>query len=98
MAAAPGHVGVPVALKNFQRIYRWPEITKVSLTGADLAATFCSGSVRFGTDVRRRLSEKMFSEDQLEQLRSFPEIRRDELIRPGAIVLAKMFGTARKGG
>ena len=39
----------------------------------------------------------MFSEDQLEQLRSFPEIRRDELIRPGAIVLAKMFGTARKG-
>ena len=40
----------------------------------------------------------MFSEDQLEQLRSFPEIRRDELIRPGAIVLAKMIGTARKGG
>lgn len=27
------------------------------------------------------LSEKMFSEDQLEQLRSFPEISRDELIR-----------------
>jgi hypothetical protein len=27
------------------------------------------------------LSEKMFSEDQLEQLRSFPEVSRDELIR-----------------
>ncbi|MFF3671179.1 DUF4158 domain-containing protein [Microtetraspora malaysiensis] len=44
------------------------------------AATFCSGFVRYGT-WGGAFSEKMFSEEQLEQLRSFPEISADELIR-----------------
>ncbi|MEU7987354.1 hypothetical protein AB0B56_21045 [Streptosporangium canum] len=39
-----------------------------------------SGFVRYGT-WSDAVSEKMFSEEQLEQLRSFPEISADELIR-----------------
>ncbi|MET8390112.1 DUF4158 domain-containing protein [Streptosporangium canum] len=39
-----------------------------------------SGFIRYGT-WSGALSEKMFSDEQLEQLRSFPEISADELIR-----------------